>query len=158
MRPTAEEIIASRQLQPLPQEGGYFRRCFTAPQKDAQGRAASSAIDFLITDASFSALHRIDAEETFTLLDGDPAEMLQFDPVKDLCTRHLFHGDQPGHRTVRVPPHIWQGLRLSPGGTWALFHVQVVPEFSWATFELANPQDFLATYSRHALAFRNFLR
>ena len=45
--PTATDIIARLELRPHP-EGGYYRETFRDSRVDAQGRARSTAIYFLL--------------------------------------------------------------------------------------------------------------
>ena len=53
MNAEAEKIIAQLGLAPLPREGGFFRPSWVSTARLANGRAAGSAIWFLLT-----ALHR----------------------------------------------------------------------------------------------------
>jgi uncharacterized protein len=70
----AEDVIAALQLQPLPLEGGYFRETYRSPDQLPAGalhgryrtdKAISTAIYYLLTAQSFSALHRLPADEIF---------------------------------------------------------------------------------------------
>ena len=62
---TAQQLIELLDLKPLPIEGGFFRRTFTAsdaaaqkaaPTRDRGPRAPASVIYFLLYDDHFSAL------------------------------------------------------------------------------------------------------
>src|SRR5690606_22635320 len=75
MHPRAAELIRELQLAPHP-EGGYYRRLFTAGRRDAEGRAASSAILFLLPGGVASRWHRIDADELWHFHEGAPLELL----------------------------------------------------------------------------------
>ena len=59
---SAQEIIHLLDLQPHP-EGGYYRETFRDTATDANGRAASSLIYFLLDAGDVSAWHRVDAVE-----------------------------------------------------------------------------------------------
>lgn len=155
---TADDIIEQLQLEPLPEEGGYFRRIFRHPDA-VKGQALSSAIYYLMTAESFSAMHRIASTETFHFHAGDPAEMLQLHPdgsAKNIIIgNQLSTGQQP---FVVVPKAVWQGTRIAPGGShgYALLSVTVVPEFLWDAFELANRQELITQFPAYADSIRNF--
>ncbi|WP_415908032.1 cupin domain-containing protein [Oleiharenicola sp. Vm1] len=73
----AEEVIRLLDLAPLPTEGGWFRRTAeSALRLPGAERRACSAILFLVTPEGFSALHRVDAVETWCFHAGDPLELL----------------------------------------------------------------------------------
>ncbi len=47
---------------------------------------------------------------------------------------------------MTVPRGTWQGLRVKPGGTFALLGTTVAPGFEFADCELANRQLLQARY------------
>jgi predicted cupin superfamily sugar epimerase len=75
MHPRAAELIRELQLAAHP-EGGYYRRLFTSALRDADGRAASSAILFLLPGGVVSRWHRVDADELWHYHEGAPLELL----------------------------------------------------------------------------------
>ena len=60
--PSAADIIARLELKPHP-EGGHYRETFRDASLDAEGRARSTAIYFLLARGERSHWHRIDAVE-----------------------------------------------------------------------------------------------
>ena len=75
--PSAQEIIRLLDLKPHP-EGGHFRETFRdAPLQAGQrgGRAASTAIYFLLTRGERSHWHRVDAAEVWHWYAGAPLEL-----------------------------------------------------------------------------------
>ena len=64
---SAAEIIARLELKPHP-EGGHYRETFRDSRVDADGRALSTAIYFLLARGERSHWHRIDAVESLALL------------------------------------------------------------------------------------------
>jgi uncharacterized protein len=104
----AERLITSLQLEPLPSEGGFFRQTWRS--------ATASAIYFLLTEADFSALHRIAQDELWHFYAGDRVQHLQLDP-RDGTPRlailgpDVVAGDVP---QLVVPAGVWQGARLDP--------------------------------------------
>ncbi|MEO0796347.1 MAG: cupin domain-containing protein [Verrucomicrobiota bacterium] len=148
----AETIISELSLQPLPHEGGWFRRVHTdqrqlPPTKSSPPRAVASAIYYLITQDGFSALHRlIDSAETFHWHAGDSVELLMLhgDGSGEKCRlgMSLAAGDQP---MAVVPTGSWQGSRLADGAQFgfALLSVVVTPEFLWEDFILGDRDDLV---------------
>lgn len=139
------QIIAKLNLQPLPGEGGYFRRFYTHPrQLEGSASRLASAIFFLITKTSFSAMHRLASEELFHFYEGHPAQMLQLDPAGGGRIFKLGSGHE---RAVVVPGGVWQGMRLeddAPEDAYALFGVSVHPEFRDEEFELGKRESLCA--------------
>jgi predicted cupin superfamily sugar epimerase len=63
---TGEQLIAKYSLSPLPGEGGYFRRFYTHGQKlEKSDSHLASAIFYLITKSSFSAMHRLPSDDLY---------------------------------------------------------------------------------------------
>ena len=71
---TAEEIIRKLSLKPLPGEGGFYRETYRSeekiPMKGLPGRYSSAksfctAIYYLLTPDTCSALHRLSSDELF---------------------------------------------------------------------------------------------
>ncbi|UGV29142.1 cupin domain-containing protein [Rhodopseudomonas boonkerdii] len=136
--PTAAEIIAALGLQPHP-EGGHYRETFRDTHTDANGRAASTAIYFLLAAGERSHWHRIDAVEIWHYYAGAP---LLLEIADDSGQRaitlgpDLAAGQQP---QGLVLPHAWQAA--STLGEWTLVGCTVAPGFDFAAFELA-PKDW----------------
>ncbi len=92
--PSAAEIIASLRLEPLPIEGGFFRRTYTSTACLPGGRAVGTAIYFLITPEGFSALHRLETDEVWHFYMGDPVEHLMLGD--DRARAHGGEGEGAG--------------------------------------------------------------
>src|SRR5262245_35025414 len=85
----AANIIARLGLVPHPKEGGYFRETYRAGEALAAAalagryhgpRAVCTAIYYLLTPTTFSALHRLVSDEVFHFYAGDPVEQLRLYP------------------------------------------------------------------------------
>ncbi|MET0969477.1 MAG: cupin domain-containing protein [Tardiphaga sp.] len=132
--PTAAEIIAKLALQPHP-EGGYYRETFRDTATDDRGRAASTAIYFLLEAGQRSHWHRIDAVEIWHYHAGAP---LVLEIADDRGRRSVTLGaDVLAGELPQgiVPPHAWQAAKST--GDWTLVSCTVAPGFDFATFELA---------------------
>ena len=141
-----EQLKKTLGLTPLPREGGFFAETYRSaeslPKEYLAGqyqeeRSLATAIYFLLTRDSFSALHRLASDEIWHFYLGDPVEMLQLgDRGGHTVTlgSDLDRGMQPQAAVLRG---VWQGARLIPGGHFALLGATVFPGFEFADFELA---------------------
>ncbi len=157
----AEEIIERLQLVPLTIEGGHFRETYRStltlpagvlPDEYGGERNVSTAIYYLLTPDTFSAIHRVKSDEVFHFYAGDAVEMLQLWP-DGRAEIVVIHNDlAPGHEPqVVVPAGVWQGCRLVPGGNWALMGCTVAPGFDYADFELGNRDALLAAHPKYSV-------
>jgi uncharacterized protein len=139
LMPSAAEMIRLLELEPHP-EGGHYRQTF----RDARmvdGRAASTAIYFLLARGERSHWHRVDAVEVWHYYAGAPIELeIAADakgPVERLTLGpDIAAGERP--QTI-VPVHAWQAARSL--GEWTLVGCTVAPGFEFKGFELA-PKDW----------------
>ena len=130
----ADDIIARLALKPHP-EGGHYRETFR-DSAAVSGRAASTAIYFLLKRGERSHWHRVDAVETWHYYAGSPL-MLRI--AHDGCSQHevrlgtdLVSGERP---QGIVPANAWQMAETT--GEWTLVGCAVAPAFEFAKFELA---------------------
>ena len=133
---TAEEIISHLGLKPHP-EGGHYRETFRDPRTVDGGRAASTAIYFLLARGEGSHWHRIDAVEIWHYHAGSPLTLRIADDNGERAIRlgsDVIAGEQP---QAVVPAHAWQAAEST--GAWTLVGCTVAPGFDFATFELAPP-------------------
>ncbi len=133
--PTAAEIIAKLDLKPHP-EGGHFRETFR-DTRIINGRAASTAILFLLARGERSHWHRIDAVEIWHYYAGSPLKLEIVDGSKEEIIRlgaDIRAGEAP---QVTIPARAWQAAESL--GDWSLIGCTVAPGFDFETFELAPP-------------------
>ena len=135
---TANEIIERLQLQPLPLEGGYYRETYRSAQRLPGGKSAGTAIYYLLTPVTCSALHRLPADEVYHFYLSDPAELLLLGPAGgEIVT--LGPDLLAGQRTqFVVPAGWWQGSALREGGTFALMGTTMAPGFDFSDYESAD--------------------
>ena len=148
---TAEQLIAALQLRPLPLEGGYYRETYRSDlHLPNSGKSVCTAIYYLLTPDTCSALHRLPADEVYHFYLGDPVEMLQLD---DRGGRVLTLGpDVLAGQAVQtvVPRGIWQGSALRDGGSFALLGTTLAPGFDFDDYEAGDPADLAARYPAFA--------
>jgi predicted cupin superfamily sugar epimerase len=141
---SAADVIRLLDLKPHP-EGGHFRETFRdtsliflprRAEARADGRAASTAIYFLLARGARSHWHRIDAVEVWHFYAGAP---LALDIAPEMGARErvtlgsdLAAGERP---QAIVPAHAWQAAETL--GEWTLIGCTVAPGFDFAHFELA---------------------
>lgn len=132
----ANEVIARLDLKPHP-EGGHYCETFRDARTVDGGRAASTAIYFLLARGERSHWHRIDAVEIWHYYAGD-ALNLQIADDNGLRTirlgPNLTAGELP---QAIVPAHAWQAATCT--GDWTLVGCTVAPAFNFTKFELAPP-------------------
>lgn len=158
---TAESIIQAYQLEPLDQEGGFFRQVFCSPHKVSNqvlGAAYTEGgfhpmgtlIHFLLTGDNFSALHRLPTVEHWMYHLGDPVEMLFLQADGTGVTKVLGPDIGAGQLIhVATPEHSWQGTRLLPGAErhgYFFGSCMMVPGFEWTDFEMGDRDALLAVY------------
>jgi uncharacterized protein len=134
---TAADIIRLLGLAPHP-EGGHYRETYR-DARELDGRAASTAIYFLLARGERSHWHRVDAAEIWHWHAGAP---LALDiaaggarPAQRITLgSDLLRGERP---QAVVPAHAWQAAESL--GDWTLVGCTVAPGFDFAAFELAPP-------------------
>ncbi|MFC1799564.1 cupin domain-containing protein [Candidatus Eisenbacteria bacterium] len=150
------EIKKKLGLKPLMDEGGYFSETYrsglripggTPAGSAAGGRSLATAIYYLLTPETFSALHRLASDEIYHFYLGDPVEMLLLDP--DGSSDTVVIGSnmlQDMRLQTVVPAGVWQGSRLMPGGEFALMGTTMAPGFDPADFELGGREELVGRY------------
>ncbi len=152
----AADVIRMLDLQPLAIEGGFFRETYRSKRRLApsclgdpyqQEKAAGTAIYYLLTPETFSALHRLPTDEIFHHYLGGAVEMLQLWPDGRssvvLLGSDLAAGQRP---QVVVPAGVWQGSRLLPGADFALMGTTMAPGFDYADFESGMRGELIQRY------------
>jgi predicted cupin superfamily sugar epimerase len=165
---TADEIRKRLKLQPHPAEGGYFMETYRSEHliaKDAlpsgypDGRSVSTAIYYMLTANSFSAMHRLRGDEIFHFYLGDPVELLQLkaDGSGEVVVlgQDIVAGMRPQHV---VPAGAWQGSRLVRGGKYALLGTTVAPGFDFQDFEIGDRDELEGEYPQYAEMIRALTR
>jgi predicted cupin superfamily sugar epimerase len=152
MNAEADQLIAHHHLEALPEEGGFFRRTWTSPATvpGSAGRSAGTAILYLMTTDSFSALHRLDADEIWRYQSGDPVQHVRIDPVSGMVQNTILGPNAgAGQETQLVVPNgVWQGARPVVGGSkgWSLVVAATTPGWDPAGFVLGDPASLRARF------------
>ncbi len=129
----APDVIARLGLAPHP-EGGHYRETWRA--EGDGGRAAGTAIYYLLQAGEVSRWHRIDSAEIWHWYAGDPLELAISTDGSASETRTLGNDLTAGQTPQAiVPPHAWQSARSL--GAWSLAGCTVSPGFEFEHFEMA---------------------
>ena len=133
---SARALIAALQLKPHP-EGGWYRETWRADAPDG-GRAAGTAIYYLLEADQFSHWHRVDAAEIWHFYAGAPLS-LTLSPNGHDAEAHLLGPDVlAGQKPQLVVPAGWWQCATSMGA-FTLVGCTVSPGFVFEGFELAPP-------------------
>jgi len=134
---TADDIVRLLGLAPHP-EGGHYRETF----RDAPGiggRAASTAIYFLLAAGERSHWHKVDAVEIWHYHAGAPLRLAIAAEDRGPVTEIMLGADlAAGERPQGVvPAGHWQAADTL--GAWTLVGCTVAPGFDFSGFTLAPP-------------------
>jgi predicted cupin superfamily sugar epimerase len=165
---TAQQIIERLKLVPLAIEGGYFRETYRStvaipagalPNTFGGDRHVSTAIHYLLSPDTFSAIHRVKSDEVFHFYAGGAVEMLQLWPDGTGKTLVIGNDLAAGHEPqVVVPRGVWQGCRLARGGQWALMGCTVAPGFEYADYEAGDRGELTAAFPQFAALIASLTR
>ncbi len=153
-------LIEKLGLQPLAGEGGFYRETYRSservtasalPERYKTDKEFGTAIYYLLTPESTSALHRLPTDEVFHFYLGDPILMLQLFPGGRGQTITLGPDILSGQVVQCVVPRfVWQGATLVEGGQFALMGTTTAPAFDFADLEVGSRAELLAKYGKHS--------
>lgn len=144
----AADLISQLALQPHP-EGGWYRQAYRSAavvNTGRGGRAASTAIYFLLQGDEFSALHRIASDEVWHFYMGSPLRVEAITPLGEVES-FVLGNSLIANEVLQawVPAGHWFGASLVQGG-WALVGCTVAPGFDFTDFEMADKQGLLEMF------------
>ncbi len=165
---SAEALIERLGLQPHP-EGGFFAETWhgvadaappgnpggerwstpphESPSPKGDTRQFGSAIYYLLTPDTFSALHRLDADEIYHFYLGDPIDLTLLRAGGPAQTVTLGPDLLAGHHVQFVVPRgTWQGSRLRSGGRFALLGTTMAPGWAPAGFVMGQRAELVAAW------------
>ena len=137
MRLSAAEVVrAPRPRGRIPRAGISARP--SATRAGESGRAASTAIYYLLAAGEISRWHRVDAAEIWHFYAGAPLVITISPDGHDAAAHRLGPDLAGGERPqVAVPADAWQ--TAASLGAWTLVGCTVAPGFAFAGFEMAPP-------------------
>jgi len=159
----ARRLIEHFHMQQVPQEGVWFSVSYVnhdslpgtalPARYHGQDHAAGSAIYDVMTREDFSALHKLQTDETWHFYGGDPIEMLLLYPDGHgetvIIGPDVFAGQRP---QFTVPHGVWQGSAPTGNGSEGYSFVgnQLDPAFDYADFEIGYRDDLQKAYPAYA--------
>lgn len=158
---SADQLKSLLHLEPHPREGGWFRQTWKADEvlpadalparyvaERSGGRAAGTAIYYLLEPDSFSEMHRLQSDEVFHFYLGDPVEMLQLFP-DGRGQRVILGSDVAAGQWLQmiVPRGVWQGSRLILGGRLAVLGCTVSPGFEYGDYESGEGEELIRRWA-----------
>ena len=153
---STDDIKRILRLVPLEPEGGYFAETYRSVHEVPPGslpgaytaqRPLATAIYYLLTAETVSALHRLPADEIYHFYLGDPVEMLQLLPDGSSKTIQLGPNLLAGMQLqCIVEAGVWQGSRLVPGGRFALLGTTMSPGYDPTDYEPARRDVLIEAY------------
>jgi uncharacterized protein len=157
---TAEKIRELLKMQRLPTEGGYFAETYRSELilsgdalrgRYSGERSIATAIYYMLTPDTFSAMHKLTGDEVYHFYLGDPIEMLLLKPDRSGAAILLGSDISAGmHLQHVVPGGTWQGSRLAPGGHFALLGTTMAPGFAREDYEHGSREMLSAKYPPYA--------
>ncbi len=145
---SADDIIKIFALKPLPMEGGYYSETWRSneivahsalPDRYRADKSFGTAIYYLLTPDTRSALHRLPTDEIFHFYLGDPVEMLLLHENGKGEIITLGSDIESGQQIQFVVPRgVWQGSHLIEGGRFGLMGTTVAPGFDFEDYEAGN--------------------
>lgn len=151
---SVETIIEKLELVPLAGEGGMYRYLY-AGQKDAAGRETYSSIYYLLTERSFSHMHRLKTDEIYHYYMGDGLELLLLYPDGRAEIRVLGPGLTEGEvPQLLVPAGVWQGSVVAHNGSCCLAGTTMAPAYVDEDYEHGDCEMLCAEYPAVQAAIR----
>jgi predicted cupin superfamily sugar epimerase len=132
-----QELIQAHHLLPHP-EGGFFKETYRSE--------FSTGIFYLLSKGHKSSFHRIKSDEMWHFYAGDSLTVVELTQEGALKETRL---DKNNVQYV-VAAGVWFGAYLENGSDYAFVGCTVAPAFHYEDFELAQKDEFLATYPQHA--------
>ncbi len=141
----AAELARQLQLEPLPGEGGLFRRTYADDR--------SSAILYLLAADDFSALHVLPGPELWHFHAGAPLEILLLHPGGAAQIAVLDPLRRP---QLAVPGGVWQGARTT--GDWTLVGTTMAPPYRDEDVEFGDRGELTRGWPAYADLIRSLTR
>lgn len=158
MSQEVERLVAELQLSIHP-EGGYYRETYRSAAHvitaDGSRRSALTNIYFLLTSDTFSAWHRIDADETWHFYRGNDLVISIINRDGTIEERRLGAN---GPWQTTVPAGLYFAARVPDDDGYALAGCSVAPGFDFAAFELPSREALLSAYPQHTSEIVRFTR
>ena len=158
---SAEEVIKSLGLEPLPVEGGFFKETYRSKTlaKAVMPHCAGTCIYYLMRGKGISAWHKVAADEIWLYHAGSAARQMLLFPdgswTERLIGSNFANGEKP---QSLIPAGTWQAASLldRSAESWGLFGAVVVPGFEYEDFQEGCASTLSAAYPSALEKMREF--
>ena len=129
---TKDQLMLQLKLEPIGQEGGFFRRIYESELVDSHGRRSCASIYYLLSAPDFSCFHRIDCDEIWHFYGGDPLILYQILPggelVKQILGNPVVNGGMSAFALIQKGT--WFAAEVSTPAGFSLLGCTTIPEFN----------------------------
>ncbi len=135
---TKEDVIKALGMEPLPNEGGLYKKMFRSDEVYPDGllpgrigpHVVYGSILYLLTQDSVSRMHRLPTDEIWHFYMGASCETTVLCPDGSGYVNRLGNDLMRGECvTALVPRGCWQGTRIIGEGDWALLGTTMAPDY-----------------------------
>ena len=159
--------IDALDLEPLPEEGGWYREVYRSaesipadalPERFDGPRCFATQIYYLLGSDEYSAFHRVQQDETWHFYEGSPLTLYTLAPdgtYAQVCLGRTFPDEQ---FQFTVPAGTYFAAEVADGGSYALVGCTVAPGFEFADFEAPSRADLVAQFPEHEATIRLLTR
>jgi predicted cupin superfamily sugar epimerase len=146
------ELIKRYKIEPLSEEGGYFKRIYESEQRNSDSRRYAASIYYLVEAPDFSCFHRIDCDELWHFYSGDTLALYQITPEGELSKILVGNPESDAEATpfAMVKKGNWFAAEVDGQTGYSFVGCTTVPEFKYETFEAAERQKLLKAYPQHS--------
>lgn len=141
---TPQAVIDRLGLEPLPHEGGFFKKVYTSAPINNQ-RAAGTSIYYLVTQQNFSKWHALDCDEIYHFYQGAPLVLWLYD--KNGLSSVELGKDLNFQYTV--PAGTWQASLPHPSGEYSLVGTNCFPGYQQEGFSMPDSSQIAAWLAAH---------
>ncbi len=162
----AQYWIDALGLEPLPEEGGWYREVYRAaesipaaglPERFTTPRTFATSIYYLLPGDDFSAFHRVRQDETWHFYEGSPLTLHTLDAT-GYARQRLGRAFPDAQFQITVPAGTYFAATVDDPAAFSLVGCTVAPGFEFADFEAPPRAVLLAQYPEHEAIIRRLTR
>ena len=120
------------------------------PKRYISDKSFGTAMFYMLTRETYSALHRLPTDEIFHFYIGNPVVMLLLHPNGRTNVITIGYDIKMGQQLqVVVPKGVWQGSFLKEGGKFALLGTTMAPGFDFSDYEAGDRDALIKQYPEY---------
>ena len=154
-------------LEPLPEEGGWYREVYRAaesipadglPERFDGPRTFATSIYYLLPGDDFSAFHRVRQDETWHFYEGSPLTLHTLDAAGTYERLRLGRAFPDQQFQITIPGGTYFAATVDDPAAFALVGCTVAPGFEFADFEAPSRAALLTQYPEHEALIQRLTR